>query len=391
MNRRAPRILLAVLTVLATLPIGPTVAADHVEDLDREAPFACGGRECIPAIDEPRFDDGAWLAEDDAVIGVAAGGVARAYAIRILDWHEIVNDEIDGRAIAVTYCPLCATGIVFDRNVDGQLLSFGVSGRLYRNDLVMQDRGTDTLWSQILGEAIWGQLHGSVLDIVPATTTTWGKWKAAHPSTQALARPDTFPESRYEVYPYGDYATSEHTLQKRDHTSGELHPKERVVGAWNGSDAVAIPFDLLAREGVAMLKLGAREVVAVMAAGGPHVYDADGRAWRLVHEALVDGNGTRHDPATGRALDGGNASLARVDSMVAFWFAWYDFHPGTRLVSFMTPDPDAPESGTEPVNGVGLTGPPGSSADASPVLLPFGLLAAVAVVIVIAWRRSIAQ
>ncbi len=114
----------------------------------------------IPPIDDPRFDDQAagdlWLADVSPVMAVSIGGEARAYPLGILTWHEIVNDVVSGVPIAVTYCPLCNSGLVFDRRVDDDVLDFGTSGRLYRSNLVMYDRQTRTLWSQFSGTALWG-------------------------------------------------------------------------------------------------------------------------------------------------------------------------------------------------------------------------------------------
>ncbi len=349
---------LASLLVAVFILTVPLVSASHVEDLDREAPFACGGRECIPAIDAPVFDDGAWLAADDRVIGVTLNGVSRAYATRILDWHEIVNDDFGGDKVAVTYCPLCGTAVVFDRTLDGDVLSFGVSGRLYKNDLVMQDRETDTLWSQVLGEAIWGAHHGRFLELLPASTTTWGEWRSAHPDTVALARPDTYPIERYAVYPYGDYESSDRTLQGRGRVSDTFHAKEWVTGVRGHDDALAVSLKDLRAQGIVNDHLGGTPVVIVFAEGAPRAYYVEEGNYSLVADFLVSPSGETFIAATG---EGANTTLARPTLIVSFYFAWLDFHPDTRVwlpprspnedASSDRPDSHVPETVAVPAIG----------------------------------------
>ncbi len=124
----------------------------------------------IPSIDDPTFasPEAVDLPPQEAVIGINSDTEARAYPLRILMWHEIVNDSFDGRDIAVTYCPLCNTGIVFDRTLDGETLEFGTTGKLRHSDLVMYDRTTESWWQQFTGQAIVGELMGATLEMLPA-------------------------------------------------------------------------------------------------------------------------------------------------------------------------------------------------------------------------------
>lgn len=133
----------------------------------------------IPAIDTPTFapPERVDLPPMEAVIGVAMDGAARAYPLRILMWHEIVNDTFQGRPIAVTYCPLCNTGIVFDRELDGRRLDFGTTGKLRHSDLVMYDRQTESWWQQFTGQAIVGELAGAELEMLPSRLESYEQFR----------------------------------------------------------------------------------------------------------------------------------------------------------------------------------------------------------------------
>jgi hypothetical protein len=137
----------------------------------------------IPPIDEPVFARSAEvdLPDIEPVIGVILEGTARAYPIRILIWHEIVNDQIGDAPISVTFCPLCNTGIVFDRRIAGDVLDFGTTGKLRNSDLVMYDRQTESWWQQFTGEAIVGEMTGTILDTVPARLESFANFKRALP------------------------------------------------------------------------------------------------------------------------------------------------------------------------------------------------------------------
>src|ERR687891_499890 len=138
----------------------------------------------IPAIDRPAFvspsEAARWLVPKEPVLAVQVKGDARAYPLQILMWHEIVNDVVGGVPVTVTYCPLCNSGIVFERVVDGTTLDFGTSGKLYKSDLVMYDRQTESLWSHFTGQAVIGTLTGAQLELIPMSTVSWSDWLDAH-------------------------------------------------------------------------------------------------------------------------------------------------------------------------------------------------------------------
>ena len=171
------------------ITLAESSAANAVEGKGRSVElFRLVPRDWIRSIDAPTFvgPDDRLFSGDLPVIGVIVGSDARAYPIPILARSEIVNDVVGGVPVAVTYCPLCLTGIVFDRTLGGELLSFGVSGKLLLNDLIMYDGQSNTLWSQLLGEAVDGPRKGQQLVVVDSLQTTWATWHALHTGSLVL-------------------------------------------------------------------------------------------------------------------------------------------------------------------------------------------------------------
>ncbi len=261
-------------------------------------------RDGIPAIDNPVFVPAgeAALSPDDRVIGVALGGEARAYPIRILNWHEIINDTVGGRPVVVTFCPLCGTGVVFSAEVSGRRLGFGVSGLLYNSDVLLYDRETESLWSQILAQAVTGEHKGDALDVVPSRMTTWSDWRARHPGTLALSE-DTGHRRDYSRDPYAGYAAAEEVFFPVAHRvpAGGFHPKETVIGVVVDGAPKAYPATELAKS------------------GSPVPDTVNGRALTVSWD---DAN--RSGGVTGP--DGGEFPFIQ-----GFWFAWYAFHPDTAV------------------------------------------------------------
>ena len=148
-------------------------------------------RDAIKPIYQPRYDPaekGDWLDDEDLVIGYQSQGGAFAYPLKILNFHEFVNDVIDGKPILVSYCPLCFSGVVWSREVDGQALLFGNTSALYESNVVMYDHQTGSYWFQTAGEAIVGPLTGKRLLMLPSMTTTWREWKELHSDTLILSK-----------------------------------------------------------------------------------------------------------------------------------------------------------------------------------------------------------
>lgn len=250
---------------------------------------------------------GKYVVTGDRVIGVVVGGAARAYALHVLAWHEVVNDTLGGRPIAVTYSPLSDASVVFGRRVGGDEFRFGVSGLLYESNLLMYDvrpggRG-ESLWSQILGVAVAGPRAGTGLEVMPSTVMAWGEWRARHPGTTILGR-DPRRADAYKKDPYGNYFSSDVLRFPVDPLPPADGPpaKSRVIAILIGDAWRVFPFG---------------DVAANMGPGGEWRTEIDGVAVVLHY---------REEPETVWAAMGDPP--APLPSVTCFWFVWYATHPG---------------------------------------------------------------
>lgn len=201
-------------------------------------------RDGIPPIYDPQFapiaDVNKHYEGAEPVITVALDGKARAYPLGILMTHEIVNDELAGKPIAVTYCPLCNSAVVFDRNVNGEIYTFGVSGKLRNSDLVMWDHETNSWWQQFTGEGIVGQETGTLLTMLPVRVESFDKFKEAHPAGEVLLSP----RGGAGFNPYAGYDTSSRPFLYRGSFPEGIRPLEYVVAV----EDQAWSLDLLSKE-----------------------------------------------------------------------------------------------------------------------------------------------
>lgn len=205
-------------------------------------------RDGIPSIDNPVFEfatGASDLAETDPVVTVKLGDDARAYPLRILTWHEIVNDVVDGQPIAVTYCPLCNSAPVFSRKIGDRVLEFGTTGKLQDSNLIMYDRQTETWWQQFTGEAIVGELLSERLELVPARLESWADFKAANPAGRVLV-PNNEGMRDYGRNPYVGYDSSRPFLYDGQ-LPEDIDPMERVVIVPR-PDATSEPIIVLMKE-----------------------------------------------------------------------------------------------------------------------------------------------
>lgn len=317
------------------------------------------GKDGIPAIDNPKFvtvdEADAMLVDDEPVIVVTVGDDARAYPVQILLWHEIVNDVVGGSPLAVTYCPLCNSAIAFERELDGTVYDFGVSGLLRNSDLVMYDRQTESWWQQFTGEAIVGALTGAVLEFVPASTISFEDFRETHPEGLVLSR-DTGYDRDYGRNPYAGYDSTSRPFLFDGDTDGRLPPAERVVAVEINGENVAYPFSALEQERVIEDSVGGTNIVVFFTAGTKSALDesaitlsrdvgasgvffpeVDGRALTFERDddRIVDREtGSKWSilgQATGGPLEG--ATLTPVVHGDHFWFAWAAFKPDTRIWS----------------------------------------------------------
>jgi hypothetical protein len=313
-------------------------------------------RDGIPPIDNPSFDSidvaSEWLQPQSPVIAVELDDVARAYPLAILTRHEIVNDVIGETPIAVTFCPLCNSAVVFDRRVDGQTLRFGVSGFLRNSDLIMWDDVTQSWWQQLIGEGIVGTYAGAQLDIYPAQVVSFGAFVAQYPAGEVLARSDSH---SYGTNPYVGYDTNTTPFLFQGDVDDRLPATERVLAGWFKEDAVAYPFSILEKVIVINDTLGSEAVVAIWQPGATSALDQssidDSRdvgmaaLYNRTFEGQiltfrVDETGAIRDDQTGSAwnifgtvIEGEmlGSQLKQEFAFPHFWFAWAAFRPDTRV------------------------------------------------------------
>ena len=319
-------------------------------------------RDGIRAVFEPRFDPvedaDEWLDDLEPVIALEYNGEARAYPLQILTWHEIVNDNVGGEPLVVTYCPLCNTAIVFKRTVKGDERIFGVSGALRRNDLIMYDRETETLWQQISGLGIVGDEAGSQLEFVSAQIVSWADFRDTFPDAQVLNRDTGQFGTPYGENPYPLYdALGSNTLFPIDEFDNDaLDVKERVLTVDLGDDPIAFPFSTLTETVVLEAESAGQRVVAFWQPGtasaldevfiiggrnvgsaGAFIPSAEGQELSFENQdgAIVDLQTGSTWNVLGKAVGGpmAGAELTPVISANHFWFAWAVFEPATRVIT----------------------------------------------------------
>jgi Protein of unknown function (DUF3179) len=185
----------------------------------------------IPAIDNPTFvpvNEAEGLIDTEPVVGMIINGVAKAYPLNLLIWHEIVNDSIGGIPVSVTFCPLCNTAVVFDRRLDGQILDFGTTGKLSKSNLVMYDRQTESWWMQFLGQGIIGDMTGKELKLVPSRLESWADFKARAPGGQVLV-PNNPGMRAYGANPYAGYDSLPRPFLYGGAMPKDVAPLSRVI------------------------------------------------------------------------------------------------------------------------------------------------------------------
>jgi hypothetical protein len=315
--------------------------------------------EGIPALEPVAYDaaqQARWLDEGEPVFGIAHGGEARAYPLRILDWHELANDTLGGAPIALAYCTLCGTGIAYLRTLpDGRVLDFGSSGLLLRSNKLMVDRQTRTLWNQFTGRPALGPLAARDLALTPIASVVarWGDWRSTHPETTVISRATGHRRPYEPGAAYGGYFASADTMFPAPRQRDELPEKAQIYGVRLDAAAKAYPLQALARARVVNDAVGATPIVLVAArgtitssgeslrdgaaqwsagaevrayrrgdrrfrAGGApdELLDTDGRRWSVREDAL-------HGPAGARA--------ERVVGVLSYWFGWAAFVPRTEV------------------------------------------------------------
>ena len=301
--------------------------------------------DAIPPIHAPKYEPASaadWLDDEDMIIGYATGEQAWAYPIRILNFHEIVNENLGGEPALISYCPLCFSGIVYSRRLGDQVLTFGNTSALYESDMVMLDYETGSYWWQVPGQAIVGPLTGEELEILPSTVTTWRRWRELHPDTQVLSR-DTGYERNYDRDPFATYAEildegrfafpvgeaardprlSPAAVVLALKIEGEavvysLEPSEpSVVHDEVGGSPVAIFLDPDSQTGAAFQPVAAGELLRFRWTEAGPSDENTGSLWDL----------------SGRAVDGPlrGEQLEQLPTRISFWFAIVAAEPDIEI------------------------------------------------------------
>ena len=318
------------------------------------------GRDGIPPIDKPRTvsqeEADEFLDDREPVLVVQQGRAVRAYPVQILIWHEIVNDELGGRPIAVTYCPLCNSSVVFARRVDDRVLTFGTTGNLRKSDLVLWDRQTQSWWQQLSAEAVVGTLSGERLEVLPSQTLSWADVRRSFPQGDVLSRETGF-DRDYGRNPYVGYDERDSRPFLFDgRTDDRLPPKEHVIAIFvDERRPLVIPFSRLFREPAVNTEIDGTPVVAFYKKGVVSPLDNaaisrsndigtsaafDRRVrgktldFRAVAGDYVDRQTASTWDITGRAIDGSltGERLRPLRHDQQFWFALAAFFPTANIL-----------------------------------------------------------
>ena len=253
----------------------------------------------IPSINNPVFvsaSQATYLNDNDRILGIRQGKIFKAYPVRILNWHEIINDE----DTVISYCPLCGTGMAFESGGS----RFGVSGLLYNSDMLLYDHGTNSLWSQIIARAISGEKKGQYLKMLPLEHTSWADWRDRHPDTQVLSDKTGYSRN-YSRSPYGNYATSESLYFPVIKQDQRYHPKEQVIGLKIGQKYKAYPFTELAKTNKLTIQDTVNGTTVIIQ------FNAQHRSGNVFY-----------------------SSGKEIPTVTSYWFAWYAFHPDTEVYQY---------------------------------------------------------
>jgi len=302
------------------------------------------GKDGIPSIDSPEFwkvnEVSNTLTDDLLVIGIKVGDVVRAYPHYILDWHEIVNDNLKDVSVAVTYCPLTGSALGWDRRMNGTKTSFGVSGKLYNSNLIPYDRSTDSNWSQLGLQCINGELIGDRPRIVSLVETTWGVWKSMYPASEILNTSTGF-ERPYGFYPYGDYKTNNgYFIFPINPLDNRLPSKERVLAIISNNESMVFRFSSFGQGTVIKVVFKGEEILVVGDQETMVAFKLNNQTSLLNFEYAYNGSETffkDHEGTEwnifGEAISGPGAGgvLTLKTSFIAYWFSVGAFYPDAKI------------------------------------------------------------
>jgi hypothetical protein len=284
----------------------------------------------IPSIDDPTFSESVEGDDDEEVIVVETATSARAYPTRILQNHEVVNETIDGNPVAVTWCPLCASAVVYDRTVDGQMLTFGVSGKLADNDLVLYDRETASEWKQSSGRCLSGEFAGTTLTVLPAATMTLSAFRDRYPDGEILQPPDwgtsDYSTDRSAEYMHNDGLGPGGDPRLRTEITDwpfDFHHKALTLGLTIDGETRGYARPVVEDAGgIVTDTLGGTDIVVFASPAGLFAYEREDIEFTRADDGQVRGDGTTWDVVTGHSEDG--RELHRLPSRRLFAFTWRD-------------------------------------------------------------------
>jgi hypothetical protein len=304
------------------------------------------GKDGIPAIDNPKFirvNEVNFLNDNDLVLGYADGNEVRAYPHKILDWHEIVNDDTPNHSIAVIYCPLTGTGIGWDRMFGNNKTTFGVSGLLYNSNIIPYDRATDSNWSQLLLKSVNGDLKGTQPVVYNLLETSWKTWKTMYPNSKVLSL-NTGYNRNYGNYPYGSYKTNGTLLFPVSNSDSRVSLKERVLAVIDNEKAKAFRFSQLdANENLISTSFNNKNLVIagsksanLMVAFNTKLADGTVLEFQKTNSplpALLDDDEGNTWDVFGKAIAGPREGqkLFPVPQMMGYWFSFAAFYPDIEL------------------------------------------------------------
>ncbi|MEM1322846.1 MAG: DUF3179 domain-containing protein [Bacteroidota bacterium] len=306
------------------------------------------GRDGIPSIDRPNFAavNTGVMDDEENVLVVKVGDEVRVYPHLILDWHEIVNDRVGEEYIAITYCPLTGTGIGWNREVNGTVSTFGVSGLLFNSNLLPFDRETNSIWSQMRLDCVNGTHIESVIETYPIIEMSWKTCKALFPDGQLMTTV-TGHNRDYGRYPYGNYKTSSSFVSTVTPLDNRLHPKERVLGVIIDGKAKTYRFNNFPSAASATLQDDFQGEPLVIFGSEPQNYMvaykrqlSDGTLLNFLPSrdatdpevAAIDEGGTRWN-IFGEAIAGPRAGtqLEATVNYIGYWFSWGAFYTVPEL------------------------------------------------------------
>ncbi len=297
------------------------------------------GKDGIPSIDNPNFSAASeinFLNDNDVIIAVESNGVIRGYPHPVLDWHEIINDRIGGTALAITHCPLTGTSLGWDRVIDGDETTFGVSGLLYNSNLIPYDRKTDSNWSQIRQDCVEGELVTRKAEQYPMIELNWSTFLAAYPDAEVV-NTDTGAARDYGRYPYGDYKSNNGRIIFPVSDEDDRVPnKERVLAILNGDDVKTYRFKDFSDsgslvedsyQGTDLVVVGNNNLNYLVAyekeVGSSYTFLADEFPF-----VMEDNSGAKID-IFGRKSTGG--ALRIPDQLIGFWFSFPAFFEDVEI------------------------------------------------------------